>query len=97
MAPPLAKHPKSSARFYRSHPDARREKNKYQRKYNKKPAARKKIQELKRARRRDGNEGKGGHDYSHTSCGTIVRERPSVNRARQGAGKGKRLKPCKKA
>ena len=42
--------------------------------------------ELLKARRKDGNVGKGGMDYSHTKSGKIVRENSSTNRARQGSG-----------
>ena len=43
--------------------------------------------ELNRARRKDGNYGKGGKDYSHTRKGTLVREDPSTNRARNRSKK----------
>ena len=94
MAPSKSRHPKKSARYYRAHAAARKHKNLMQRKYNRAPAARKKIYELKKARRQDGNEGKGGKDYSHTACGKLVREAATKNRARQGAGKNRRLKKC---
>ena len=86
MAPKKTKTPKKSAKYYRSNAEAREKKNAAQRKRNKTTKAKKYSAELLTARRPDGNEGKGGMDYSHTKSGKIVRENPSKNRARQGAG-----------
>ena len=94
MAPPFVRNPKKTARFYRTHPRSRSHKNMMQRIYIRQPRAKKKIQELHRARYQDNMMGKGGKDYSHTSCGKLVRESPSKNRARQGAGGKRRLKKC---
>ena len=86
MAPKKAKHPKKSAAYYQANPKARAKKNAAQRKRNKTKTAKKYRAELLAARRKDGNEGKGGKDYSHTKKGTLIRENSSKNRARQGAG-----------
>lgn len=86
MAPRRTSNPGKSARYYRSNPEARAKKNAAQRKRNKTTAAKKYRAELNSARRRDGNYGKGGKDYSHTRSGKLVRESPKKNRARNGAG-----------
>ena len=86
MAPKRTSNPGKSARYYRSNPKARAKKNAAQRKRNKTTAAKKYRAELNAARRKDGNYGKGGKDYSHTKSGKLVRESPKRNRARQGAG-----------
>ena len=85
MAPKKVKNPRKSAKYYRSNDLARKKKNAAQRKINKTTKAKKYRAELLKARRKDGNVGKGGMDYSHTKSGSIVREDPSTNRARQGA------------
>ena len=86
MAPKRVAKPRRSAAYYRSHPEARAKKNAAQRKRNKTPANRAYRSELNAARRKDGNYGKGGKDYSHTKSGRIVRESASSNRARNGSG-----------
>lgn len=86
MAPKKTKSPRKSAKYYRSNPEAREKKNAAQRKRNKTTAAKKYRSKLQAARRKDGNDGKGGKDYSHTKKGNLVRESPSKNRARQGSG-----------
>ena len=86
MAPRRTSNPGKSASYYRSNPKARAKKNAAQRKRNKTTAAKKYRAELNAARRKDGNYGKGGKDYSHTKSGRLVRESPKRNRARQGAG-----------
>ena len=86
MAPKRTSNPGKSASYYRSNPEARAKKNAAQRKRNKTTAAKKYRAELNAARRKDGNYGKGGKDYSHTKSGKLVRESPKRNRARQGAG-----------
>ena len=89
MAPkklPLSKL-KKSARNYRKNPLSRKKKNAAQRKRNKLKINKKYRAELNRARREDGNYGKGGKDYSHTKRGTLVRENASKNRARNRSKK----------
>ena len=78
---------KRSARNYRDNPASKAKKNAAQRQRNKSTANKNYRAELNRARRKDGNYGKGGKDYSHTSKGTLVREDPSKNRARNRSKK----------
>ena len=85
MAPKRAKNPGKSARYYAKNPKARAKKNAAQRKRNKTEANKKYRAELNAARRKDGNYGKGGKDYSHTKSGKLVRESAKKNRARNGS------------
>ena len=78
---------KKSARNYRKNPLSRAKKNAAQRARNKLKINKKYRAELNSARRRDGNYGKGGKDYSHTKRGTLVREDASKNRARNRSKK----------
>ena len=71
-----------SARNYRLNPKSRLKKNAAQRTRNKTTENKKYRAELNRARRKAGQYGKGGKDFSHTKSGRIVRENPSTNRAR---------------
>ena len=86
MAPKRTKSPGKSAKYYAKNPKARAKKNTAQRKRNKTTANKTYRAELNAARRKDGNYGKGGKDYSHTKSGKLVRESPKKNRARQGSG-----------
>ena len=86
MAPKRAKNPGKSARYYAKNPKARAKKNAAQRKRNKTAANKAYRAELNAARRKDGNYGKGGKDYSHTKSGRLVRESAKSNRARNGSG-----------
>ena len=89
MAPP--KKPrnqlKSSAKYYRDHPEARRKKAATDKKVNARPEQRKKRIELKKARAAAKKRGVNlrGKDMSHTKSGRMVPEDSSRNRARQGA------------
>ena len=85
MAPKRAKNPGKSARYYAKNPKARAKKNAAQRKRNKTAANKAYRAELNAARRKDGNYGKGGKDYSHTKSGKLVRESAKKNRARNGS------------
>ena len=71
-----------SARNYRLNPKSRLKKNAAQRQRNKTTENKKYRAELNRARRKAGEYGKGGKDFSHTKSGRIVRENVSANRAR---------------
>jgi len=82
MASPKVSNPKRSARYYRDNPEAAKKKAEYEKKYQAKPAQRKKAAERRKWRRANGLEGKGGPDASHTRSGKIVRESASKNRAR---------------
>ena len=89
MAPP--KKPRSqlrsSAKYYRDHPEAREKKKQTDKKVNARPEQRTKRNELKKARRAAKKRGVNlrGKDMSHTKDGRIVPEDSSRNRARQGA------------
>ena len=71
-----------SARNYRLNPKSRLKKNAAQRTRNKTTENKKYRAELNRARRKAGQYGKGGKDFSHTKSGRLVRENVSANRAR---------------
>ena len=71
-----------SARNYRLNPKSRLKKNASQRTRNKTTENKKYRAELNRARRKAGEYGKGGKDFSHTKSGRLARENPSTNRAR---------------
>ena len=71
-----------SARNYRLNPKSRLKKNAAQRTRNKTTENKKYRAELNRARRKAGEYGKGGKDFSHTKSGRLVRENSSTNRAR---------------
>lgn len=73
-----------SAKYYAKNPKAAAKKAAYQRKYNKKPAVKQASEERWTERRRRGIAGKGGPDLSHTKAGTLVKESPRKNRARNG-------------
>jgi hypothetical protein len=75
-----------TAKYYAANPEARKKRNAYQRKYNKKPAVKKASEERWSERRRRGIAGKGGKDLSHTRDGRMVLEDPKANRARNGSG-----------
>ena len=87
MAPKTVKNPKKTARFYRDNPKSRAKKNAAQRKLNKRPENKQYRAELNKARRKAGEYGKGGKDFSHTKSGRLVRESPSKNRARNRSRK----------
>ena len=71
-----------SAKNYRLNPKSRLKKNAAQRTRNKTTENKKYRAEPNRARRKAGQYGKGGKDFSHTKSGRIVREDSSTNRAR---------------
>lgn len=89
MAPPKKPRSqlKSSAAYYRDHPEARKKKAATDKKVNARPSQQKKRNELKKARRAAKKRGVNlrGKDMSHTKSGRIVPESSSRNRARQGA------------
>ena len=87
MAPKTVKNPRKTARFYRDNPKSRAKKNAAQRKLNKRPENKQYRAELNTARRKAGEYGKGGKDFSHTKSGRLVRESPSKNRARNRSRK----------
>lgn len=75
-----------TSRYYSENPEARRKRNAYQRKYNKKPSVKKASEERWSERKKRGIAGKGGKDLSHTKDGRMVLENPRTNRARNGSG-----------
>ena len=78
---------KKSARNYRKNPLSRIKKNAAQRRRNRLKINKRYRAQLNRARRKAGAYGKGGKDFSHTKRGTLVRENPSKNRARNRSKK----------
>jgi len=82
-----------SARYYAANPDSREKKNEYNKNYHSTEKRKNYRTSLNRANRNAGTYGNGdGKDMSHTKSGRLVRESQSSNRARNGHGKGGRLK-----
>jgi len=75
-----------SAKYYASHPEARKKKAAYDTKYGSSESRKKYRRDLARERRKRGIMGKGGKDVSHKKGGGYTLEAPSKNRARNGAG-----------
>ena len=73
---------RKSARNYRKNPLSRAKKNSAQRKRNSLKINKLYRAALNGARRKAGAYGKGGKDFSHTKSGSLIREDPSKNRAR---------------
>lgn len=72
-----------SKAYYDKNPGAKRKKKKYDTKYHKTKSRKKYRAELNRINRKNGTYGNGdGLDASHTSLGTVVMEKQSINRAR---------------
>jgi hypothetical protein len=86
MAPKKTPTPRRSAAYYRTNPEAYAKKLAYDTKENKSPTDKKYRANLADERRKRGMMGKGGADLSHTKSGRLVKESPSKNRARNGAG-----------
>ena len=72
-----------TAKYYHTHPEARKKKAEYDKEFNKKPEQRKKRSELTQINREHdkkyGKASRRGKDASHTSHG-IVYKKSSVNR-----------------
>lgn len=92
MAGERSTNPGRTARYYAANPKAYKKKLAAQKKINARPEQVAYRVALKRERIKRGINGKGGGDLSHTSKGTLVRESPKKNRARNGAGNNGRLK-----
>ena len=73
---------RSSAEYYRSHPDARRKKAAYDTAYHSTDTRKAYRRKLAKVRRDKGVMGKGGKDVSHKKGGGFGLESPSSNRAR---------------
>lgn len=71
--------PSKSAKYYQENPEARKKKQAYDAKFNKKPAQRKKRVELIQERRKRDIYGKGGDDVGHTKSGFRMQS-PAKNR-----------------
>jgi len=82
-----------SAKYFASHPEARKKKNEYNKEYHSTPTRVKYRETLNKANRKDGTYGNGdGKDKSHTKSGKLVSEPANKNRARNGKGNNGRLK-----
>lgn len=83
----------TSTEYYRSSPEGRKKKQKYDARHNKKPSAVKKRVEANRANRKSKTSKKGdGKDYDHATNRFVP---ASVNRGR--AGEGGRKKGSKRS
>lgn len=78
-----------TAKYYRTHPEARRKKLETTKKINQRPEQRKKRSELVRERRKRGMYGKGGKDLSHEN-GRLVARSPKKNRGNKKNSPGDR-------
>ena len=82
-----------TAKYYHTHPEARKKKAEYDREFNKKPEQRKKRSELTQINREHdkkyGKESRRGKDASHTKNG-IVYKKSSVNRGSKSDTAGDR-------
>lgn len=80
-----------SAKYYRDNPEARKKKNAYQKKFNKKRSQIEKRVELNRENRKRGTYGNGDKlDVSHMSNGKTRLEHQSNNRGNKTRTKGDR-------
>lgn len=82
-----------SAKYFQSHPEARKKKDAYNKEYHSTSERRKYRSELNKENKKSGTYGnKDGKDKSHTKSGRVVNEGQSKNRARNGKGGTPRLK-----
>ena len=70
-----------STRYYRANPKAKAKKAAYRKKYNKKPAEKRRRAKLMILNKRMGKKG-DGKDVSHKKDGSVFLEKASKNRAR---------------
>lgn len=86
-----------SAKYYRSHPEARKKKNKTTHKNNQKPERKRKMAESTAARRKAVKKGVNvkGKDMAHTSSGIRVKSE-SANRGSKSDSAGDRRARGKK-
>jgi hypothetical protein len=83
----------ASAKYFASHPEARKKKNEYNTKYHATDERKNYREELNKYNRRNNDSGYGDkNDLSHTKSGTLVQESRSSNRARNGKGDNKSKK-----
>ena len=74
-----------TSKYYATHPDAAERRRESQRKINQSDERKSYRTAHQKARRDVGIDGKGGPDMSSTKSGKFVKEKPSINRARNGA------------
>ena len=80
--------PGRTAKYYASHPEARKKRLEYQKEYNKQDREVKKRVELNAENRKRGTYGNGdGKDVAHTKSGTKL-QKASVNRGSRTAMPG---------
>lgn len=74
-----------SAKYFQTHPEARKKKDEYNTKYHATDERKKYRASLNEANKKAGTYGnKDGKDLSHTKSGKLVKESSSTNRARNG-------------
>ena len=82
-----------TSNYYKQNPEARKRRLKQQAEYNKTAEGMKIRTDANKLNRRLGTYGNGdGKDMSHTKSNTLVKEKQSSNRARNGKGNNKRKK-----
>lgn len=74
-----------TSKYYATHPDAAERRRESQRKINQSEERKSYRTAHQKARRDVGIDGKGGPDMSSTKSGKFVKEKASINRARNGA------------
>jgi len=74
-----------STKYYKENPLARKKKNEYQKKYNKKKGQSEYRSECNKSRKDLGLKKGDKRDASHTKNGKVVAENRKTNRGRQGA------------
>ena len=74
-----------TSKYYATHPDAAERRRESQRKINQSEERKSYRAAHMKARRDVGIDGKGGPDMSSTKSGKFVKEKASINRARNGA------------
>lgn len=75
----------TSAKYFASHPEARKKKNEYNKDYHATEKRKEYRAELNKSNRDSGTYGnRDGKDKSHTKSGKLVTEKESSNRARNG-------------
>ena len=74
-----------TSKYYAANPKAAEKRREYQRELNKTDESKKYRAEHVKVRREEGIYGKGGPDISKKKNGNFVKEKASINRARNGA------------
>tara|TARA_R110002153_G_scaffold121396_1_gene266917 strand:+ start:3083 stop:3367 length:285 start_codon:yes stop_codon:yes gene_type:complete len=86
-----------TAQYYKDNPEARKKKNAYQKKYNKRPSEIKRRSELVKLNRKMGTYGNGDKkDVSHKSNGKVTLRPQSKNRGDTNDTKGDKRSRGKK-